>query len=237
MAPPEPPEIRPPLSRERVLRAAVEMADAHGLAALTMRALGDALGFQAMALYRHVANKDALLDGIVDLVVAEIDVPPASVPWRAAMRDRASSAHTVLMRHPWATGLMMSRVNVGPAMLRYVDATITSLRGAGFSLALVDHAWNALDSYIYGFTLQKLNFPFEADQYSKIAAGYLPSLSAEQYPGLHALTVHVASGAHDGLHDLAFGLDLLLDGLERLRDAHEGAGAAQIGRSAEAQGG
>ncbi len=206
------------------MRTAVAMADTQGVAALTMRALGDALGVQAMSIYRHVANKDALLDGMVDAVVAEIDVPAASAPWRAAMRDRAFSAHAVLMRHPWACSLLMSRVNVGPAMLRYVDATITSLRGAGFSLAHVDHAWNALDSYIYGFTLQKLNFPFEADQYATIAAGYLPRVSAEQYPGFHALTAHVASGAHDGLHDLAFGLDLLLDGLERLRDADSATG-------------
>jgi hypothetical protein len=133
------------------------------------------------------------------------------------MRRRALSAHGVLMRHPWACGLLMSRANVGPAMLRYVDATIGCLRGAGFALPLADHAWNALDSYIYGFTLHKLNFPFEAGEYASVAAAYLPSLSAERYPAMHALTRLVATGGHDGLHSLEFGLDLLLDGLERVR--------------------
>lgn len=208
-------DTRQPVTRERVLRAGIAMADTEGLAALTMRALGEALGVQAMSLYNHVNDKEDILDGMVDLVVAEIDVPSRSGPWRDAMRTRALSAHAVLLRHPWACGLLMSRVNVGPWMLRYVDATIGCLQAAGFPLPLADHAWNALDSYIYGFTLQKLNFPFEAEEYAKVAAGYLPHLSAEQYPAMHALTTLVAAGRHDGLHDLEFGLELLLDGLER----------------------
>lgn len=214
-------EPRPPLTRERVLRAAVTMADEHGLASVTMRALGEALGVQAMSLYNHVSGKDDILDGIVDLVVAEIEVPSRSAPWRGAMAARAVSAHAVLLRHPWACALLMSRVNVGPAMLRYVDATVGCLHGAGFSLPMADHGWNALDSYIYGFTLHKLNFPFEADEYAKVAAAYLPSLSAAQFPAMRALTELVASGGHDGLHDLEFGLDLLLDGLERVLAAGE----------------
>ncbi len=210
-------ESRVPLNRERVLRAAITMADTQGLASLTMRALGEALGVQAMSLYNHVSNKDDLLAGIVDLVVSEIEVPSESDPWKLAMRKRAASAHEVLLRHPWACGLLMSQANVGPAMIRYVDATIGCLRRAGFPLATVDHSWNALDSYIYGFTLQRLNFPFQAEEYSMIAASYLPSLSREQFPSMHALTALVASGAHDGLHDLDFGLELILDGLERAR--------------------
>ena len=137
------------------------------------------------------------------------------------MAARAVSAHAVLLRHPWACALLMSRVNVGPAMLRYVDATVGCLHGAGFSLPMADHGWNALDSYIYGFTLHKLNFPFAADEYAKVAAAYLPSLSADQFPSMWALTELVASGGHDGLHDLEFGLDLILDGLERLLAAGE----------------
>ncbi len=211
------------MTRERVLRAAVTMADEQGIATLTMRALGGALGVQAMSLYNHVSNKDDILDGIVDLVVSEIQVPSESDPWKIAMRKRAVSSHAVLLRHPWACALLMSRANVGPAMLRYIDATIGCLHRAGFSLAMADHAWNALDSFTYGFTLQKLNFPFEADEYSKIAAAYLPSLSAKQYPSMRALTELVASGGHDGLHDLDFGLELLLDGLERLLANGEGA--------------
>ncbi|MES2640215.1 MAG: TetR/AcrR family transcriptional regulator [Myxococcota bacterium] len=199
-----------------MLRAAITMADQEGLASLTMRALGAALGVQAMSLYNHVANKDALLDGIVELVVGEIEVPSHSDPWRTAMRKRAASAHAVLLRHPWACGLLMSRANVGPAMIRYIDATLGCLHQAGFPLPLADHAWNAMDSFIYGFTLQKLNFPFKEDEYSKMAAMYLPTLSVEQFPAMHALTVLVASGKHNGLHDLEFGLELLLDGLERV---------------------
>lgn len=216
MPAPERTEPRATLTRERVLRAAIAFADAQGLASLSMRALGEELGVHAMSLYNHVANKDDLLDGIVDLVVGEIQVPSASAPWKSAMADRAYSAHAVLLRHPWACALLMSHVNVGPAMLRYVDATISCLYGAGFSLPMVDHAWNALDSHIYGFTLQKLNFPFEPGQYSKIAAGYLPSLDPAVHPGLQVLTALVASGSHDGVHDLGFGLGLLLDGLERV---------------------
>lgn len=213
----ENPPARQPLTRERVLRAAILMADEQGLASLTMRALGDTLGVKAMSLYNHVPNKDDILDGIVDQVVREIRVPSAADPWRTAMRERARSAHEVLLAHPWACALLMSRVNVGPAMLRYVDATLGCLHRAGFSLAMADHAWNAMDSYIYGFTLHKLNFPFKPDEYAKMAASYLPSLSAEQYPWMRALTEQVASGFHNGLHELEFGLELILDGLERIR--------------------
>lgn len=222
MATPENSEARPTLTRERVLRAAITMADEQGIAALTMRALGAALGVQAMSLYNHVSNKNDILDGMVDLVVSEIEIPSQSDSWKTAMRKRAASAHAVLLRHPWACGLLMSRVNVGPAMLRYIDATIGCLHRGGFPLGTVDHAWNALDSFIYGFTLQKLNFPFEAADYANVAASYLPSLSEEHYPSMRALTVLVVSGAHTGIHDLSFGLELILGGLERLLDTGAG---------------
>ena len=119
----------------------------------------------------------------------------------------------------------MSRANVGPAMLRYVDATLGCLHGAGFSLPMADHAWNTLDSYLYGFTLQKLNFPFKPNEYAMMAAAYLPSLSPTQFPAMHALTVLVATGRHNGLHDLEFGLELILDGLERVLEAEKKQGA------------
>jgi AcrR family transcriptional regulator len=138
-----------------------------GLAALSMRKLAQALGVKAMSLYNHVANKDDIIDGMVELVVAEIALPSLTVDWPTAMRQRATSAHAVLLRHPWATMALMSRVNVGPAMLRYIDATLGCLVEAGFSYPLADYAWNAIDSHIYGFTLQALNFPFEADEYAK----------------------------------------------------------------------
>ena len=206
---------RLPLSRERVLHAAITLADESGLDALSMRRLGDALGVEAMSLYKHVKNKDDILDGIVDIVAGEIELPGGGGNWKVAMRGRAISAHEVLMRHPWATMLIVSRANIGPAMLRYVDATIGCLVEAGFSYVQADHAWNAIDSYVYGFTQQKLNFPFEADEYAVVAEAYLPLIPAEYYPHLHGMSREVISGRHDGLHELDFGLDLILDGLER----------------------
>lgn len=211
---------RVPLSRARVLEAAVALADEVGVGAMSMRKLGQALGVEAMSLYKHVANRDDILDGIVDIVAAEIEVPTVGADWQDAMRRRATSAHEVLLRHPWATMLIVSRVNVGPAMLRYVDATIGCLTAAGFSYRLADHAWNAIDSHVYGFTLQKLNFPLEPDEYATAAEGFLPLIPPERYPHLNGLSQQVIAGAHDGLHDFTFGLDLVLEGLERLRKQH-----------------
>jgi AcrR family transcriptional regulator len=211
------PAPRAALSKERVLRAAVTLADEIGIASLSMRKLGEALGVEAMSLYRHVANKDAILDGIVDIVAAEFEAPALGGNWKAAMRRRAIAAHEALVRHPWATMLVVSRANVGPAMLHYVDATIGCLREAGFSYALADHAWNALDSYVYGFTLQKLNFPFEPQEYAKMAKAYLPMIPADQFPHLNGMSQQVIDGQHDGLHSLEFGLDLILDGLDKRR--------------------
>lgn len=167
-----------------------------GIAALSMRKLGQALEVEAMSLYKHVANKDAILDGIVDIVASEIEAPAIGGDWRESMRRRAISAHEVLLQHPWATMLIVSRANVGPAMLRYVDATIGCLREAGFSFAMADYAWNTIDSHVYGFTLQKLNFPFEPGEYAEVAKQFLPMIPAEQYPYLrHAQRAIMASSA------------------------------------------
>lgn len=217
---------RTALSTQRVLQAAASLADDIGIAALSMRKLGETLGVEAMALYRHVANKDAILDGIVDIVAGEFEVPAIGGNWKASMRRRSISAHEALMRHPWATMLMVSRANVGPVMLRYVDATIGCLVEAGFSYPAADHAWNAIDSYVYGFTLQKLNFPFEPQQYAQAAAGFLHMLPADRFPHLNGMSRQVIDGRHDGLHDIEFGLDLILDGLDKLRLA-----AARQGRA------
>lgn len=207
---------REPLSAERVLRAALELADSVGVDGLTMRRLGQELGVEAMSLYKHVANRDAVLDGIVDLVVGEIVLPSENDDWKGAMRERAISAHMTLMRHPWACPLLMSRVNVGPSMIRYTEATIGTLRRAGFSVELADRAWNALDSHIYGFTLQRLNFPFEPDQYAQAAEQYLPLLPPGEFPYLAEMAEHVIAGRYSGVPAFSFGLDLVLDGLERL---------------------
>ncbi len=214
-----------------MLRAALQMADKGGLESLSMRKLAEAVKVEAMSLYNHVASKEDILDGLVELVASEIEVPSIGGDWRAAMRQRAISAHTVLMRHPWATMLFVSRANIGPTMLRYVDATIGCLHQAGFSYPLADHAWNALDAYIYGFTLQKLNFPFEPSEYAPAAKQFLHLIPVEQFPYLNGMSQEVIAGRHDGIHQLELGLELLLDGLERRRAAGT-PGAVRAGRRA-----
>jgi AcrR family transcriptional regulator len=213
------PQRRSPLSREKVLRSALRIADARGLEALSMRKLAQALKVEAMSLYNHVANKEEILDGLVELVVSEIDAPAIGGDWRHEMRERARSAHAVLMRHPWATMLFVSRMNVGPNMLRYVDATIGCLREAGFSYPIADHAWNAIDAYVYGFTLQKLNFPIEPSEYASTGQQFLPLIPVEQFPYLHGMSQEVIAGRHDGMHQIERGIDLILDGFERQRSA------------------
>jgi AcrR family transcriptional regulator len=214
------PEARAPLTRQAVLHAAVRLADEHGSAALSMRRLAQTLGVEAMSLYNHVRNKDDLLDGIADLVVAEMAPPAIGGDWKAALRARSMSAHEVLLRHPWATGLIGTRINVGPAMLRYIDATVGCLRAAGFSLPQADRAWNALDSHLYGFTLQELNFPLEPSDYASAAQHFLPLIPADEFPHMNALAQLVIDGKHSGIADFGFGLELILDGLERLLAAN-----------------
>jgi AcrR family transcriptional regulator len=206
-----------PLSRERVLDAALRLADEAGIEALSMRKLAEVLGVKAMSLYNHVANKDDLLDGMVDRVISEIEVPDLRLDWKAAMRRRANSAHEVLLRHPWATMPIVSRINVGSAMLRYVDTTLGCLVEAGFSFEMADHGWNAIDSYIYGFTLQELNFPLEVSDYPEVAASFIPMIPRQQYPYMNQLSHRVIDGSYNGLHDFEFGLELILNGLDELR--------------------
>jgi len=218
MAPPTKPRI--PLSRERVLRSAVAFADQGGIASLSMRKLGDALGVEAMSLYNHVANKNELLDGMVDLVFSEIDLPSGGADWKTAMRQRAVSARQALSRHRWAIGLMESRASPGPATLRHHDAVIGSLRHAGFSIEMAAHAYSALDSYIYGFALQEASLPFDtAEETAEVAEMIFRQLLPDEYPYLTELTVeHVLQPGYDYGNEYEFGLDLILDGLERARD-------------------
>jgi AcrR family transcriptional regulator len=204
---------RTPLSRERVLRAAVVLADQGGIESLTMRRLGQELGVEAMSLYKHVSNKDDVLDGIVDLVLGDIDVPPSGTPWREAMRARAVSAHDVLLAHPWAALQIMSRFNIGLGMTRYLDATLGRLREGGFSIEGALDAWHTLDSHIYGFTLQELGLPFAADEASQVSADVVGTLDAEQFPHVVEVISHVMRSGR--VEDFTFGLDLILDGLQR----------------------
>jgi AcrR family transcriptional regulator len=216
-------EPRTRLSRERVLRAAIARADGGGIESLSMRKLGEELGVEAMSLYTHVANKEDLLDGMTDAVFAEIELPPEGVDWRTAMRDRAISTRSVLARHPWATRLMQSRTHPGPATLRHHDTVIGTLRRGGFSIELTAHAFSALDSYIYGFALQQTSLPFETgEETAELAAAIMAPFAAGQYPHLTELTVeHVLQPGYDYGHEFEFGLDLLLDGLERALGAAE----------------
>jgi len=218
---------RIPLTRERVLHAAVALADASGSETLSMRKLGEALGVEAMSLYNHVANKEDLLDGMIDVVFAEIDLPTGWADWRAAMRQRAISARRVLSRHGWAIGLMESRTSPGPATLRHHDAVIGCLRDAGFSIELAAHAFSVLDSYIYGFALQERSLPFPTpEQTAGLAQDILASFPADRYPHLAELTArHVLQPGYDYGDEFEFGLDLILDGLERIRKGRRVTGA------------
>ena len=203
------------LNREQVVQAGVALADAHGLDALTMRRLGEALGVEAMSLYNHVANKVDLLDGMVDLVFGEIGLPDPSDDWKPAMRQRAVSARSAVSRHPWATGLMESRAAPGPANLRHHDAVIGSLRAGGFPVALAAHAFSLLDSYVYGFCLQEPGLPFDAtDDVEAMVESIVGHLPEGEYPHLWWLTVeHVLQPGYDYGDEFAFGLDLILDAL------------------------
>lgn len=210
-------EPRAPLTRADVLSAAVTLADEAGVASLSMRRLAEKLGVKAMSLYHHVANKDEVLDGMVDAVFSEIERPVSEADWKVALRQRAFSAREALLRHRWAVGLLDSRANPGPATLKHHDAVIGNLRGAGFSVVMAAHAFSVLDSYIYGFVLQELSLPFETpDELGEVAQNILEQTAAD-YPHLTELTLeHVLKPGYAYGNEFAFGLELILDGLERV---------------------
>jgi AcrR family transcriptional regulator len=204
-----------PLTRERALATAVALADAGGLASLTMRRLAQELGVEAMSLYHHVANKDEILDGIVDLVFAEIELPPDGMEWKTAMRLRARSARAALRRHPWAISIMESRSSPGPATLRHHDAVLGACRRAGFSVELTAHAFSLLDSYIYGFALQEANLPSGTDDMGALAEMIMSRVPADQYPHLAELTrEHILRPGYDYGAEFEYGLGRILDSLE-----------------------
>jgi AcrR family transcriptional regulator len=209
---------RAPLTRERVLRAALVLADTSGIESLSMRKLGQELGVEAMSLYNHVANKDDILDGIVDLVFSEIALPPDRPDWKPAMRERAISAHEALLRHRWAPSLMQSRSKPGAATLRHHDSVLGTLRGAGFTLVMAAHAVSVIDGYVYGFALQQINVPLQSrEQVAQVGENILRQLAGE-YPHLAEMIAdHAMKPGYDYGKEFEFGLDLILDGLERLR--------------------
>jgi AcrR family transcriptional regulator len=202
-----------------VLVAAIALADVAGIESLTMRKLGQELGVEAMSLYNHVANKDDILDGMVDLVFGEIDTPAGETDWKPAMRRRAISARDALLRHPWAAALMQSRATPGPTTLRHHDAVLGSLRQAGFTLVMAAHAYSLMDSYIYGFALQQMTLTHDRGEQAAVAAQtFLARFPGKEYPHLaEMITEHAMKPGYDQAAEFEFGLDLVLDGLERLR--------------------
>lgn len=215
------PQARTPLSRERIIAAAVRLADEHGLATPSMRKIAEALGAEAMSLYNHVANKGELLNGMVDLVFAELDRPIPGDAWQDAMRRHATSLRTALTRHPWALSLLQSRPNPGPGNLRHNNAVLGVLRDAGFDLTLTAHAVSVIDSYVYGFALQSATIPIDTpENVAEVAAGILSDTDAEQYPYLTELIVgHALQPGYAYADEFEYGLDLILDGLEVARRA------------------
>jgi AcrR family transcriptional regulator len=207
------------LSRERVLRAAIDHADAGGLEALTMRQLAEELGVAPMALYRHVANKDDLIDAMIDVAFGEIGLPSGGADWKTAMRLRAISLRDVLAQHRWAIGLMESRRNPGPANLRHHDAVLGKLRAAGFDVAMAAHAYSVLDSYIYGFALTKMNLPFDTSaDVAAVAESMLEPFPVGEYPNLvEFITEHATRPGYDYGEEFEYGLDLVLAGLDKPR--------------------
>lgn len=209
---------RQALSREKVLKTALRLADKQGIDSLSMRKLADALDVEAMSLYNHIKNKDEVIDGIVEMVVNRFTTASFELPWKQAMRECAISTHQVLLKHPWVAMLLISRVTICDGLLRYSDASFGCLRKAGFSYEMADHGWNAISNHIYGFTLTVISAPIDSSEYSNAAEHYLSAVPKEQYPHVHSLMTLIISGEHTGINDFEFGLDLILDGLERLAE-------------------
>ncbi|TRW46050.1 TetR/AcrR family transcriptional regulator [Georgenia yuyongxinii] len=212
------PAERAPLSHERVLRCALALADAQGIGALTMRSLAQELGVKPMSLYHHVANKEAILDGIVDLVFAEIELPSPGGDWRTEIRRRAGSAREVLHRHPWAVALMESRSSPGPASLRHHDTMLGTLRAAGFSVEMTGHAYALLDAFVYGHAIQEAGLPFTGtDDAAEITSAIAAQFAGGDYPHMvEFATERVLKPGYDFGDEFEFGLGVVLDALERL---------------------
>jgi len=208
---------RVPLSRARVLLGAVAVADAGGIAGLTIRSLAQQLGVKPMAVYHYVANKSEILDGIVDVVFAEIDLPPRNGDWQNEIRQGAASARAALRRHPWALGLLESRKSPGPATLRHHDTMIGTLRAAGFSVEMTAHAYALIDSYVYGFALQEAALPFDGPEtISDVAEPIMGGFEHAEYPHLVEMaTEFILQPGYDFGDEFEIGLNVILDALTR----------------------
>jgi AcrR family transcriptional regulator len=212
-------DSREPLSRSRILTAALDLADEGGVDAISMRRLGHQLGVEAMSLYNHVANKDDILDGLAEFVLGEIDTPSLEDDWKDGMRRRATSAREVFRRHPWAMGLVERHSHTtSPQRLGYHDAILGVLRDAGFDDRLAMRAFSILDAYIFGFILQELSLSFDDDASLQEVGADLLRQMAESYPHLTRVTANAMAEGYDQAEEFRFGLDLILDALARRRD-------------------
>ncbi len=215
------PDQRIPLTRERVLLAAVELADRDGLEGLSMRRLGQELGVEAMALYRHVRDKDDLLDGVLEVIVGQIERPRPAKAWKVALRRQVMEARRVMLRHPWARQVLEERGTTGPTILAYIERILAILHDGGFSLDLAHHSMHVLGSRIFGFSQDLLED--SSDEPSGAADPIMAGAMAAQFPRITELATSVSHegvlGACDDDVEFAFGLDLILDGLERRRAA------------------
>ena len=201
---------RAPLSRDRILQAALELVDDGGIESLSMRKLGQKLGFEAMSLYNHVANKDDLIDGILDLVLAEGELPAPDGDWDTAVRASAISVHAALQRHPWACSLVMAR-------MEYMNALLSRLREAGFSADETYHAYHVLDGHIFGYSLYETSHSYSDKDAAEFEASLDQFLPPDAYPYLNEHgRQHLSEGPHREVSAFAFGLDLILDGLRKM---------------------
>jgi AcrR family transcriptional regulator len=213
-------ESRLPLNRERILQAALELADEGGIESLTMRKLGEALGFEAMSLYNHVAGKDDVLDGLLDLVLAESEPPPPVGDWETAIRQSAISVHEALRRHPWSCSLLMDPARMRPARLQYMDLLLGRLREAGFSAETTYHAYHVLDGHIFGFSLWETSHTYTAEDVSRFETKFAQTITADAFPYLHEhAQQHFGEGPQHEVRAFEFGLDLIVDGLKKIHDA------------------
>lgn len=209
-------QTRLPLTRDRILTAALRLADEEGLSALSMRKVAAQLSVEAMSLYNHIGNKADIVAGITDLVAGEIDLPTPDFDWKGQMKTRSRSAHRVLMQHPWAAAQFQQPRTPGPSMMTYIDATLGCLMAVGFTPAQADHARNTIDNHVYGFTLVHLTRPTRSREIARQAKKMLKEIPQDRYPNLHRRTQEMSETTSTEVDDFDFGLDLILDGLDAM---------------------
>jgi hypothetical protein len=204
------------LSKEKIIDMAIKISDELGLNALSMRKLAASLDVEAMSLYYHFENKRELIHDMTDSVVPTIPPLSSCQDWKDALCKRATIMRETLLSHPWVTHEFVAGMNIGPRMLSYVDTTIGYFVSAGFSYKLADYAWHTIDSYIYGFNLQVQNFPLQPEEYIPAAKQFLPMIPPETHPHMHGMSLSIINGTHDGIQDFNFGLELIVESLDRL---------------------